>query len=776
MKRIRKSRIILLALVMLCTIMLSGCDKVPDTAAAEIAKVFQERAQENKNHVETLCNAGLITEQEKNNWIASIDSLVKEYVDIDNMEVGDLTGMLKGVTYIDEDLIAAGWDEETAFKIKDKSDSGGDTDNLYKGMKEDEWIAAYIPALIAETNKQNLVACVSGTEVEPIPIVQTDMQDIINERLRMPIYVLKSQSDLANVDGNLELDGIIEMIEQAVADPNNIDDGILANYFQNSGQNLLSSDIQVIKETVPNGGSSNSLGTDAVITQFGDTAMKVRLVEFNPDVLDMLYKITGSGSTKFIVSNGKLYLMEYPVYAVSSLDRIDNSEYNIETTETDMYISLVSKTVYRKDSSSGKIGEIIIPEGYLHLSGAKSNSAPGMSSFILWGTENKINLSFDFSESSGLDDLNDLETIDSGFARIVLRDYLEGTYAPGLVNNENIVVFGRRIRINKFRNTDEGDSQGCLMTEPFAYYIDDEGNKLSEMPYLYIDDVADVSKLNSSNPVVSYIQNGGVNKDHEGIKKADEVEDGVKTNLGRLSEVEWKASDNITVGTAFPGSKIGRADSHNINRPLWYAIPVTKSFFETALYNEWIISTDPSASLNWWNSWLAENGYNYQINATVLEEWLMGNYSFELRQQGIIVLDLGTIAKIQEEYNELDETATTKTIRTIFIILGWVLILLSMITLAAWAVDVNIDMGFNILEKITFGNWVAIKYDDEIPYKDYSGKSYVTLKRLIISVLLMILIGIILITIPVTNIAVKLIEIFGGIADVISNLITGIRS
>lgn len=152
----------------------------------------------------------------------------------------------------------------------------------------------------------------------------------------------------------------------------------------------------------------------------------------------------------------------------------------------------------------------------------------------------------------------------------------------------------------------------------------------------------------------------------------------------------------------------------------------------------------------------------------------MGNYTFELNQQGIIILDLETIAKIQEEYNEIDDTNYVKNIRTIFVIIGWLLIALSVITIAAWAVDVNIDIGLNILEKITFGHWVAIKYDDELPPVDYSGKSYITFKSVIIRAIIMILIGIVLITVPVTNIAVKLIELFGGIADLLSKLFTGL--
>lgn len=772
MKRYNKLRIIKIAMLCLLGLMMSGCGELPEDATADLAKAFNERAQENISVVNELANSGFITAVEKEEWTKSILNNVNSYTDMSNMSEKDIKGLTKGISEIDRHPLMEDKDAAGKFQMV-RDDNNKDMGEFYNGVKKEVWNKTYLPAIIKQAGYWGSVGCISSS-LEAIPIVETGYQDLINKRLKVPIYVLKTQTDINDVDNNMGLDGIIEMVAKATEDPENIDDGILANYFQNTGMSLLDlseTTLEVIKETESNGSGSNKLGSDLIINQCGLDAMHIRLKEFNPDVVDMLYKVAGSGNGKFIFSNGKLYLMEYPVYKVSDIDKISDSEYNIGVAKSDLYISLLTQEVYRRNSK-GQASKIEMVDGYYTFKGAKNAEAKSQASFVLWGKADELNLSFNFN-GNNLDSLNSLESVDGGYARIVLRDYLEGTFAPDIVSGENVGVFGRKIRINRLRSTDEGDSQGCLMDEPFAYYVDNNGNKLGELPDIYIDDVADFDSLAGKSPKVSYIQRGNLNKDNEGVTHI-ENEDKLKNSLGKIDELTWESTNSIGVTGRFPGTKVGKQDNSGINKHLFYVIPVTSSPFETGLYSKWIASDDSSQSLNWWNTWLSDNNFNYQINVTALEDWLMGNYTFELNQQGIIILDLETIAKIQEDYNEIDDTNYVKNTRTIFVIIGWLLITLSMITIAAWAVDVNIDIGFNLLEKITFGHWVAVKYDDELPPVDYSNRSYVTLKNVIIRAIIMVLIGIVLITIPVTNIAVKLIEIFGGIADLLSGLFTGL--
>lgn len=770
------SGILLLGITSLC---MSGCSVKIDVVSAELVKAIEERAQTNISVIEDLANTGFITEQEKTEWIKSITDLTAKYTNTAGMEPKDLTTLTNAMAYIDESPTAS----EKYDLFEEKKDGEGHTYRVLNGILEDDWDDTYLPAVLKTVNKGKYWTTVgvhSGT-ITSLPMVTTNMQDIINQRLSLPIYVLKSQADIENSENNLGLDGIVEQIAQATADPNKINDKILANYFQNSNQTLLDlggNSLSVISETTSNTSSSaNQLGKDLVIRQCGFDALSVRLTEFNPDTLDVLKKVVGSGSSKFIFSNGKLYLMEYPVYILNQIKRVDDSSYNTIVGPSSIHLSLKTKELYRR-MSDGTYKQIDSSDAYWTFGGAASNTDASLSSFVLWGSSTKLDISFDFKAGSGLSNYNKMEEVPGGYARIVLRDYLEGSYAPGLVSNENVVAFGRRVRVAGFANTDEGDASGRPMDQAFAYYINRDGSKNENLPDLFIDDIADATGLGfyGNEPRVYYIQRGNVNKDADGMTPLDasELEDGLKTSLQAVNQLTWEAKDTITPYIKFPGTSIATVDNFYDSKPQFYVIPVVKGFFESALYSDWLSSSDQTASLTWWNNWLTSHNFAYQINSSALEELLLGNYQFELNQQGVVILDLETIAKIQEDYEEIDQAEKTKSIRTLFVVLGWLLIALSIIFLLAWTLDTNVDFGVNILEKLTFGHWIAIKYEDEMPYTDLQGRSYITLKALSIKILVMIFVGLVLIFVPVTNIAVKFIEIFGGFADIVSNLLSGI--
>ena len=775
MKKRLKKVFQVLVLSMSC-LLVTSCG-VPQTVSANISKFFTERSQMNKAQVERLAELGFISQEEKDSWIDSINKLVEKYTDTDSMAEGDLINLLNGMTYYDHNYQFSNNITETVYKVDANGNPTTTVDHhLAHGLTEDEWNNTYMPAILAnEGNGRFLSNIKNDSTAQAIPIVESNLGSELNKRLKYPIYVLKSHTDLMGDENYMGIDGIMEMVKQATEDPNNIDEGILANYFQNSGLTLFDEDINVICDTVPKpDGMQNELGYDADIEQLDNIAFKVRLREFNMENLNKLYAVLGSGSSKYIVTKGRIYLMEYPVYRVQQASKINDNEYNLSVTQSDMYINLKTREVYRKSGSN--VNKVNVSEGYYILDGAKNAEDQSRSSFVVWGSAEKLGISLNFNSGSGLSGLNNrMETIPGGYARIVLRDYLELSYAPGIVKNENLVAFGRKIRINRLRNTDDGDAVGCNLNEPFAYYIDNNGNKIDALPDILIDDVADTIGLEFENPPrVHYLARPGLTKDREGNGKAGNNEDDIKTTLTKVNELDWLNKDAITLSSQFPGNTIGKVDNGNPSRPLWYGIAVTKSFFETSLYNGWIASTDSRNSLSWWNTWLAENGYGYRIDTNIMDDWFVGNYKFELNEQGVIIIDLDTISKIQEEYDLEDDLHFTRVVRTIFILIGWALIAASILSLAAWATDVNFDVGINLLEKLSFGHWIAVKGDEELPEKNSDGTVNVTFKRMLINSIVLILVGFILIYIPATNIASKLINSVGGIAELISKFITGL--
>mgnify|MGYP007002451343 FL=1 len=89
-------------------------------------------------------------------------------------------------------------------------------------------------------------------------------------------------------------------------------------------------------------------------------------------------------------------------------------------------------------------------------------------------------------------------------------------------------------------------------------------------------------------------------------------------------------------------------------------------------------------------------------------------------------------------------------------------------------IDTSYDFGLNIIEKISFGHWVPVKYSADIPEMDTEEREYIdfwaTLKKSII----LIVLGVVLIRVNIIGLIARLAEAFGGIGEYISNKILGI--
>ena len=261
--------------------------------------------------------------------------------------------------------------------------------------------------------------------------------------------------------------------------------------------------------------------------------------------------------------------------------------------------------------------------------------------------------------------------------RLVLKDYLEATYAPGVVSGENVVLFGRKIRIENF----SGNKDRVV-----ASFYNQLGKKMDLGGELFINDFADIEKLMSGSPEINYIKYlGEADVDTVGSSEQIDDTDGSDENpsneeliqqaIRKIDRLPIKSVSEIKPSIGFPSSQIGRVDNHESETPYFYAMAVKKGMFETGLFSGWIYDTDnETESLLWWNNWLSDHKYLYKIDKTILEEYIMGNYAYELGQQGILVLDLETIAKIQDEYREKDKIDQNRFIHTIVMLVGAIII------------------------------------------------------------------------------------------------------
>ena len=248
--------------------------------------------------------------------------------------------------------------------------------------------------------------------------------------------------------------------------------------------------------------------------------------------------------------------------------------------------------------------------------------------------------------------------------------------------------------------------------------------------------------------------------------------------------------DHIDCTAEFPGTPLNTLDLdvspvdssgnpiHTVyadyasDRPLFYAMVVARGLGENGLVS-YITSDADKASTSWWNKWLEDHGFSYRIDSDATLEFLKDNYAFELNEAGIVVIDLETVSKIQQEFKEQEKLDTSHTIRTWFKIIGFVLVGYATLMMLTWALDTNVDMGINSLEKITFGKYVAVADDKEIPQTGDLKVHYVGFQGICVAAFVIASVGILLVLVDIVSIVLALIHSIGRLASYISTLISG---
>ena len=463
--------------------------------------------------------------------------------------------------------------------------------------------------------------------------------------------------------------------------------------------------------------------------------------------------------------------------------------------------------------------EFVNQERYLNFGGDPNNS-----SFILMG-----NHSIEFF----MDYHSDKFKITSIGPSIILRDYIEATYAPDLVPGENLVAFGRKFRftnlgfitgtsyvkttyakklIEKYQTTinyyagytigalpysaQQALSEAAVMINAIendpsykenpkyykkqlktVYYVDESqnlgefvdinGNKTTDANIKASDlcGIADLSARSTISRLNFY------NADHTD-------KNGTKDEYGNYNGVEdlpVKYEFGISPTSVFPKNSGDVSIAHidvdgeTRTREVMYTISTSKGIFNSGLFSTWINVTNPNASLDWWNNYLTAHGFKYQVGHTDINTYVKGRYAYELGQSGVTVLDLEVIGHIQQEFDKKADAARTRFIRTLFIIFGFFLILYSVVLALVWILDTNFDIGFKLLTKLTFGQWIAVKTAYDIPSKEEDVR-YVDSKALVSSVIGLMAIGIILINIDIIRIVAVLVKIYGGILDTLAKM------
>lgn len=680
-------------------VLLVGCSATtPDNLEAEL----QTRLSLNQANIDKLYNAGLISDELRKNLSEALNSQIQRIQTLTEDALNNKNKIQSHTSYV-TGTYASGLN------------GLGDNAEVY-----------------------DLITTASDTALQELEVT-----------LNYEVYVLRT----ADSEG-VPFD--VQAINKAV---NNSDTTMLNQYFVGTGKTLWDTsnpNNQVIRETkLPSTISGydsgtrttahNQIGDDLVLVTTHeeddgdngtitvlDGAIALRLREFNTEVIDKIVGKNGLTDNKYVVVGTRVYLMEYPVWYVDGFIA-NNNEFTATYKESDMRLNILTGEMM--DSNGEKFESVLDVSSFIvdHISGGDVSGA----------------------YTVGEEDL----TLESNYnyGRIVLRDYLELTYMPNIVQGETLVALGRRFRLDKF------SGNGNIV---IGHFLDNTQYEIKSY------DLMDVSQgLNSG-----YKFKLALDMQESDTTSTEEVGtdslSSVVTEGGshsRILSVEQTNSINTTA--KMPSSYIAIADNNGTPKPIFYGMALDVDPFSSNLFSGWINVTGETeiGSLDWWNFWLKENGYEYQVDRDAVLNYFMGNYSLDLAEEGYIVLDLNTISKIQQEYNYQDKVKSVSWITYIFTIVGYITVIYSVFIPVGWLYDVNVSIGFSLLGFLTANRCMAIIDDGEFGTSN-GDKVYVTLSGSIKIAVGIMVVGLVLINIDILTIVNLIITLVGSVPSKLGNL------
>ena len=617
-------------------------------------------------------------------------------------------------------------------------------------------------------------------DIKPIEIVSREIRANVQEKLDYEIYILRSDLDNKNESFETIFGDIRGWANKAEMDKKTGDE-----YFVSSGSKLkdfFGGIDELVKVTEPfddkltftEKGQDAGTGKDLVLYQKagsvdGDPVpiATIRLKEFNEEAckraneLSGILDIDGEGNTRYKVDskNKRVYLMEYPVYAIDGIKK-NGDKYSATFSESGIGINILSNkscmkkydynTSYHTFMLSGKYIEPVGDSYIVSSLAEKSTSGTSI---------NKNNSSFIVLGSAEL--IEKINNTDAKFTipRIILIDYLEATYAPGFAADDSkLAVFGRKIRFLSLKKDTSGGISWSSLDDIVAGYVLPNGDSTTNQ--IKLRDLCDIQSLENS--IVKVL--GGEERNQESVKSVSKV--------AEISELKATGVDSILCAKRWePGQ---REKMTQDTRQRFWIISVSNSMFNNGLLDTWIRSDDPNNSIVWWNDYLFKNNFDYSVEYEKVHNYLISSYKTQMRRFGEFVLDLDTINKVGDILKAEDELNAVKTIRTILILIGWALVAFSIILVVLWLIDTNTDLGLNLLTKATFGHWVAVKYKDDIPGDVTTNTKYVTGQKVVIRSLIIMTVGMFIIVFNALDLINWLINKFGLIAEEVEKLIRGL--
>lgn len=807
-------RVFAITSMLTVSMMINGCGTgLTSFVNKEMPQKIQDKADANITIAAEFNRIGAISDKQLEKITAEIQKQANEYKStgedgassiakaVTRYEAVELGG-ISHISYVDDDGVEWGldWDgsayvgaEHTPISIDSAFGTNKDGSSL-----ADYYIGNYFAAYSFNKPSEGIHDRRKGGEgaIEPIEFFGEETAKMLNQVVRAPIYVLR-EDIITDTDTN-DIDGVIAKVQEAVNNPSTKEQqALLNNYFKQAKNDenepiyLVDPDdkeFNIIDYSKPlEDMSKNGIpGYDLSIGQCDkEDAFRVSFYEFNADAIDKLNSIL-ENETYLLVrdadSSWKAYLMEYPVYTVSKFNDNKDGTVDVDLIKSGIGINLKTKQFVKYNTEGDSFDydynnavRINAENYYYTLDPSENNSETGLTSFVVKG----------YDDLTGFKNVEG-EELQATTARIILRDYLEVNYSPEFVTDENLVAFGRKMRLDMSNSNDRwiktGETKGNMKQFKLQYnkndkqaisYVDRDGILLKNVETQPITVLANTQNLldsdYSNNKMISLVESGS---------KPDKVESSFDNRTPTASTVARETVDTaIEPLIMFPSDDLATVDfeSDSDVKQRLYGLTVKQTIFDNGLFSDWINSKSQEASLDWWTSYLKEANFSYAPDHQALNGYLEDKYAYELSQSGIVILDLRTVADIQEIYNEKHDRERTSIIHTAFIMFGWLIISYSVLLMIAWVIDANLDIGIKLLDKMTFGNWVAVKYEEDIPYQNTNDQTYLDSKKMFVRAIILITVGIILINANILNILLGLIKLFGTIGIKIEGIIKGFK-
>lgn len=835
--RIKKIALMIttIAISILC---LTGCS---ERITIDLSGQIQDRVEDNLSIVEALYQSGLITKEMKNTYIKSIEVNAEQFEQMlrNPNKNKTLVNAITGYQVISSGVLmnAYGW---TAKDIKNTfGENPNYSEYFLSTALHNLHLLNNIPAKTAGSTLQPIVLVNNDISEQINQRLSYNVwvlrQDLPQGTTIKDVYEAINKAKDNNLDSGEDetktVNSIMEKYFIELKDENGnpvplIDTSKPENqivrpsrdsYYRIDDSNKVITAFSEMENDEKMNESAyrykglNTAGYDLLIYNMGIPNVAFRLVEFNREAYDNIVGQVGLDKNKYMLvgneGDTRAYLLQYPIGYVSGFELSeDNNQFEARIEKSMLEVNLMTGSTLKNGASLDYIDgttqderDNIEKEEQKEAEKAEENKKKQNSEdieidstverYVLMDSKDQDNISYMIYGSTGLTSNNDPDPWDLSFGatkakasipRIVIRDYLEATYSPGIVSNEDIVAFGRMIRLLRFEGS---------ISDTVARYVDAKGRFLgndTNSVTLKVSNFSDFGKASEIYPYNMHLPES----ETESIQSSGVFETNMTPAVDpqKISDLPMLVTNEfIRTTEQFPGTKIAKADYAGIEKntkPVFYAMLTNLDVMMSGTMN-WILKdsyqdTDNEAvenikkdigvgSLQWWNQWLIDHTFIYQVSTNRAADFLIGNYSFELGEEGIFIVNLETISKIQSEFDGNANKNMVATLRAFVRVMGYFFIGYSVLIVMAWIFDTNISPGVQLLQRVTFGRMIAVASEKEIP--NCNETVYTGFQSIILAAVVYLIIGIILVKFDVLDLVYLLTKTVGSVSVLFEKII-----